>query len=253
LEYYPSPEHRKAAEKFVETFRSDSSVLAILLVGSCARGKATKDSCLDLSVIVKNHDQVKPIIAKSRRACERIDEFKDLRRVGRFSQMDLNVTTGKFNPHERTWTSGPDDFELEIGNTFVYSVVLFERRNAMQNLQSRYLPYYSEELRLKRLEDVKRYMYNNLAHIPLYMPRGLYFASYSRLYNASKEFLQALFIKHRIYPIAYDKWIREQLVDILGQPGIYQSLVGLMQIKDFESTELAEKGEELKMMGKRYL
>lgn len=28
--------------------------------------------------------------------------------------------------------------------------------------------------------------------------------------------MQALFIARRTYPIAYDKWIREQVVDILG-------------------------------------
>ncbi len=54
--------------------------------------------------------------------------------------------------------------------------------------------------------------------------RGLYFQAFDRLYNAHQEFLQALFISRRTYPIVYNKWIHEQIVDILHLPELYESI-----------------------------
>lgn len=52
LPAYPGVYHQKAAEKFAAFFRGRPGVEAILLVNSCARGKASPDSCLDLAVIL---------------------------------------------------------------------------------------------------------------------------------------------------------------------------------------------------------
>ena len=38
-------------------------------------------------------------------------------------------------------------------------------------------------------------------------------------------------------PIAYDKWIQEQIVDILGLPELYNQLLRLFEIRNFESHE----------------
>ena len=99
---------------------------------------------------------------------------------------------------------------------------------------------------------VRRYCLNNLQHIPTYVERGLYFQSFDRLYNAYREFLQALFIARRTYPIAYNKWIREQIVDILGLPQLYPQLTHLFEIKRFESDELAQKGQEVERLLAEY-
>ncbi|MGQ0550655.1 MAG: nucleotidyltransferase domain-containing protein [Armatimonadota bacterium] len=48
---YPSPEHARAAESVVEFFSVESGVAAVLLVGACARRKATRDSDLDILVL----------------------------------------------------------------------------------------------------------------------------------------------------------------------------------------------------------
>jgi predicted nucleotidyltransferase len=50
---YPTLEHRKAAEAFVEFFTANYQIDAVLLVNSCARGKATRDSCLDIVVLAQ--------------------------------------------------------------------------------------------------------------------------------------------------------------------------------------------------------
>ena len=82
-------------------------------------------------------------------------------------------------------------------------------------------------------------------HIPLYVNRGLHFQAFDRFYNAIGEFLQALFIAHRTYPIAYDKWIREQVEEILGLTELYRKLVKFFEITSFESQEIAAKAEDL--------
>ena len=99
---------------------------------------------------------------------------------------------------------------------------------------------------------VRGYCLNNLHHIPLYIERGLYFQSFDRLYNAYQEFLQALFISRRTYPIAYNKWIREQIEEILGLPELYAQLSHLFEIKRFESAELADKALEVEQLLEKY-
>jgi hypothetical protein len=72
------------------------------------------------------------------------------------------------------------------------------------------------------------------------------------LYHAFQEFLQALFIAHRTYPIAYDKWIREQVEDILGLPELYRELPALFEYRRFESDELLEKAKRLERLLAEY-
>lgn len=49
----------------------------------------------------------------------------------------------------------------------------------------------------------------------------------------------------RTYPIAYDKWIREQVEKILGMPKLYRQLLRLFEIERFEGSEIACKAEDL--------
>ena len=100
---------------------------------------------------------------------------------------------------------------------------------------------------------VRGFCINNLDHIPLFVERGLYFQSFNRLYDAFREFLQALFISRRTYPIAYDKWIREQIEEILGMPDLYFRLPALLEISHFESDEIAQKAQELRALVEEHL
>lgn len=253
MKYYPTVRHEKAANRMIEIFGKDKRVMSILLTCSCARGKASKESCLDLCIIVKNEKDIKNIKSKFNKVYNQDKIFKELLKVAIYSHIDLDVTDGKIALTERGWTSGPDEYELQIGNIFAYSVVLFDRNNYFKKLKKKYFPYYSEKLRKKRLEETKKYMYNNLDHIPIYIKRGLYFQAFKRLYDATREFLQALFIKNKQYPIAYDKWIKEQLVEIFHKPKLYQEFVTLYEIKKLESNELIEKADKLKKLAKKYL
>ncbi len=253
---YPTEEHARAAHAIAEFFSAFSEVEAVLLVGSTARGKASRDSCLDVLVLARPEVLVTERAAWERRWSEhyeRADVFRVLRRVGLYSHVDLDFADGSFRPGPHGWTSGPDNFELEIGNTLAYSAPLWRRGRYLDELRAHWLPYYGEPLRGRRLAMVRQYCFNNLDHIPPYVERGLYFQSFKRLCDAFGEFLQALFIARRTYPIAYDKWIREQIEEILGLPELYEQLPRLFEIGRFESRELARKAADLRRLFDRYV
>lgn len=253
---YPTIEHERAAEAIVNFFSVYDKADAVILTGSCARAKATRDSCLDIAILVLPEVLSTEKVVLEKRWSDFYETekvFKTLRQVGKYSHVDLDFIDGCFVPHPRGWTSGPDEFELEIGNYIVYSVPLWERGNCLERLKARWLPYYDESLRRKRLNMVRRYCLNNLEHIPLFVDRGLYFQAFHRLYDAFREFLQILFIARRTYPIAYDKWIREQIEDILGLPGLYKQLPRLFEIEHFESLEISQKVMDMNHLLEEYV
>jgi predicted nucleotidyltransferase len=252
---YPTSEHKAAADTIVDFFVSNYKIDAVLLVNSCARGKATRDSCLDIVTLAKPEESRSPLgtleagwmeLEKSNPA------IKALYQVGKYSVVHPDFIHGLFRPTEQEEAAGPDDFEIEIGNFLAYSVPLWQGSDYYSQLKAEWLPYYGEKLRQQRLDKVRWYCLNNLHHIPLYIDRGLYFQSFDRLYNAYREFLQALFIARRTYPIAYNKWIREQIEEILGLPELYAQLSHLFEIKHFESHEIATKAKEVEELLEKY-
>jgi predicted nucleotidyltransferase len=252
---YPTPEHQRAAGAIVDFFSTQFEVDAVLLVNSCARGRATRDSCLDILVLAQ------PDTLQARRAAwqNRWEQFEQanaaleqLRHAGQYSVVHLDFSDGVFTPEERDEAAGPDSFELGPGNFLAYSVPLWQGSAYLAQLKREWLPYYNEALRRERLSMVRHYCLNNLHHIPLYLERGLYFQSFDRLYNAYREFLQALFISRRTYPIAYNKWIREQIVEILNLPELYERLPRLLEIEHFESPEIGEKAREVEQLLAEY-
>lgn len=252
---YPTPEHKAAADVIVDYFVSNYKIDAVLLVNSCARGKATRDSCLDIVVLAKpdpSQSQLQDLEAGWEKLEKSNEEIQALYKVGKYSVVHPDFIHGIFVPSEQDEAAGPDDFEVEIGNFLAYSVALWQGSNYLTQLKKQWLPYYSEELRGKRLDRVRWYCLNNLHHIPLYIERGLYFQSFDQLYNAYREFLQALFIAHRTYPIAYNKWIREQVEEILGLPELYTQLSHLFEIKRFDSAEIADKAKEVAELLEKY-
>lgn len=246
---YPTREHQHAAEAIVDFFSGNRAVEAVCLICSCARGRASRDSCLDILVLGRPETMV-TAQTTFQEAWETFYEtasiFRDLAAVGKYSHVDLELSDGDFTPTPHSWVGGPDEFELVVGNYIAYSVPLYEKGDYFQTLRAKWLPYYAEGLRCERLSMVRKYCLNNLDHIPLYVERGLYFQCFNRFYDAFREFLQALFIARSTYPIAYDKWIQEQIVEILGSPELYAQLVGLLEIRDFESDEILDKAETLK-------
>jgi hypothetical protein len=65
------------------------------------------------------------------------------------------------------------------------------------------------------------------------------------LHKAFEEYVQALFIAHKTYPLAYNKWIKYQVVDLLRKPELYSSLSPILSIKNIESREINENAKML--------
>ena len=252
---YPTLEHQKAAELITAYFVENYHIDAVLLVNSCARGKATRDSCLDIIMLAKpgeGRSQLNELEAGWVALERSSDVIQNLYNVGKYSVVHPDFISGNFTPLEQDEAAGPDDFELQIGNFLAYSSPLWQGSDYFTQLKKKWLPYYNEELRLQRLERVRWFCLNNLHHIPLYVDRGLYFQSFDRLYNAYQEFLQALFIARRTYPIAYNKWIHEQVVELLELPELYKQLTHLFELKNFESAEISNKAREVEELLEKY-
>lgn len=252
---YPSLPHAAAAAAITAFFSAQPGVCNVLLTNSCARGRATRDSCLDILVLVRPEVDGALLEQSWSRFHEGAPEFAALHAVGRFSEVHLDLADGRFAPRERGWTSGPDPFEIELGNYLVYAVPLWTcpADDYWSQLREAWLPYYGDDLRTERLAGALKYLHNDLDHIDLYVPRGLHFQSLNRLHCAFREFLQALFIARRVYPIAYDKWIREQLVEILGEPDLYRQCVQVLTVAQLEGDELIHKADHLRRLAAQFL
>jgi hypothetical protein len=119
----------------------------------------------------------------------------------------------------------PTAFEVEVGNRIAYALPLENAGSHFRQLQSQWLPYYSDDRRRSRLAMVHAACLYDLDHIPLLRRRGLHFHAFDRLYKGFQVFLHALFIAHRTYPIAYNMWIREQIEDRVQLPELYRDLM----------------------------
>ncbi len=175
---YPTELHEKSAIEITEFFSRIEDVKAVLLTCSCARGVATSDSCLDIAVLLPFDLDVKrkeEIITCWNKEHESNKLFKQLRIVGKYSHIDLGFINGDFKEGYHCWASGPDEFEVEIGNYVYYSKPLYEKDDYFEKLRNKWLPYYNDQLRKERFEMVKGYFLNNLHHIPVYVDRELYF------------------------------------------------------------------------------
>jgi hypothetical protein len=213
---------------------------------------ASPDSCVDIAVLVppealasfnegEQHERAASFLA-SDPAC------MDLASSVPWSAIDLDFFSGEFAPTEHTWTSGPDGYELEIGNRLAWIHPMLLRGPRFKSVQTRHLPYYDEDLRYSRLTSTIAFAANNLDHIVPFAKRGLLFQALKRLCHALEEYLQALFIHRRIYPIAYDKWIREQIVDILDEPAIYDELACILALPSLTLTALRERALRLRAL-----
>lgn len=250
---YPTPEHAAAAESICAFFAGRRETGAVVLVNSCARGRATPESDLDMVVLAPSGQ-----VTAELQACWELFRAQDahiaaLLALGPLQVLHLDVEESTIAVPDHLADEYPDGFELVIGNWIARGVPLWERDGFHQELQRRWLPYYDDALRMRRLAEVRATCLDQLVHIPGYVDRELHFQAFARLWRAFQLFLQALFIHRRTYPIAYDKWIREQVEGILGLPELYAQLPGLFEIGRFESNEIMHKGEALQRLLDEYI
>lgn len=250
---YPTLEHERAAHAIRDFFAGQPAVDLVLLTNSCARGKATPDSCLDIAVIVEEGTPVVPLETGWWAFHATAPAVAALGAVGAFSDVHLDILDLKVEPPDHPEDEYPDDFEVMIGNYLIYAVPLRDRGDRLGRLREGWVPYYGEELRAARLARAIWCCRLHLDHIPLYVARGLWYQALDRLHLAVRAFLQALFISRRTYPIAYNKWLHEQVVEILGLPDLYRQLPLLFAISDITGTELNDKAAALHALADAYL
>src|SRR5215469_8367825 len=248
--------HREVAELAGDFFSAQSSLDTFLVVNSCARGRAVAGSDLDLAVLIKPTaagQEVQSLTALWQGFMATHPLVQRFRSTGRFTQVHVDVFDGRMVPTVWDDGGGPDSFEVEIGNRIAYAAPLHEAGRYFRELQSHWLPYYGEELRLSRLTMVREECARDLEAIPFNLKRGLYFQAFDRLYKAFQEFLQALFVARRTYPLAYNKWIREQVTEWLSLPKLYEQLPPILSVRNIQGPELGEKADALRTLLERWI
>lgn len=240
---YPTATHARAADEALVFLRRLSGVDAVLLVNSCARGRALPTSDLDLAVLAASPKEKTRLEEKWADHYRALRVFRDLERLSEFACIHVDFFDGAFR-HE-PWDSGggPDSFELEIGNWIAHGRSLFERNERISEIRKAWLPYYSDELRSSRLEMVTAACRMDLVRTRHYVERRLPFQAFENLYKALREFLQGFFIHERVYPLSYTKWLGEQLEPLPGGRSLYERLPGVLQIGELCGREMIAKAE----------
>ena len=121
---FPTEEHAEAAHIVADYASTLENVDTILVVNSCARGKATEASDLDMAILLtppidENHMEL--MWLEHANANLKVQEFCER---SPFSAIHLDFFDGTFEPAIWDDGGGPDDFEIEIGNRVCYPVPL---------------------------------------------------------------------------------------------------------------------------------
>ncbi len=246
---FPTILHKETAKLVRDYFLSIPDVDTVLIVNSCARGQAVPESDLDFAILVKPGTtliEIKNIEANWQIYADTEPAFLKYKQSHEFAHLHLDVIDGNYTPAIAEIGVVPDSLEIEIGNQVCYSAPLGKAGSYFRELQNKWLPYYDEELRLQRLTMTRNACEYDLNHIPLFIERGLHFQAFDILYKAFQEYLQALFIANKTYPIAYNKWIKEQVVKWLNKPNLYPKLAPILSVSNIESNEVNEKAKILR-------
>lgn len=246
---FPTPLHHDMANLVGDYFYKLHEVDTVLVVNSCARGQAVPESDLDMAILMKSQSSAldRNILEKDwLQFVSGEDLFLKFKQSSPYAHMHLDLIAGQYTPGLIANGEPIDYFEVEIGNQVCYAAPMGEIGDHFIALKKQWLPYYPDELRQTRLTAIHQACEYDLDHIPFFVRRGLYFHALDVLHQAFQKYLQALFIRHKTYPIAYNKWIKEQIVGVLNLPDLYHQLPPLLSISDIESTEINDKAKTLK-------
>jgi len=246
---FPTQLHQDTAALIRDYFLAVPVVDTVLVVNSCARGLATPESDLDFAILIKP-GTTPPEISSIENSWQTYSKsqptFLKYKQSTQFAHIHLDIIDGNYTPKPIEKGEPIDYFEVEVGNQICYSASLDNAGLYFQELQSKWLPYYNEELRLERFTKIRAACTYDLDHIPFFIKRELYFQALDILHKAFQEYLQALFIAHKTYPIAYNKWIKEQVVKWLKKPDLYPKLPPILSIVDIESNQINDKAKMLR-------
>jgi len=248
---FPTKLHQDAAALIRDYFMTIPGVDTVLVVNSCARGQAVPESDLDFAILVEPEitpDERRNIENAWQIYSQTQQTILKYKQSHRFAHLHLDVIDGNYEPQNMGDGEPIDYFEIEIGNQICYSAPMHTSGAYFRTLQDKWLPYYNEELRMQRLQMTKEACAYDLDRIPVFVKRELYFQSFDILYKAFQEYLQSLFIAKSVYPIAYNKWIKEQVAKWLHMPDLYKALSPILSITNIESNQINDKAGDLRML-----
>ena len=241
---FPTSLHEDAASVVHEYFSKLPDIDTVLVVNSCARGQAVADSDLDFAILATPQTSASRIASVQKKWNKFSSENKVIAKYAassKFAHLHLDVISGEYTPTVLEVGVASDYFEVEIGNQICYSAPMGNIGEHFRILREKWLPYYDEKLREQRFPMLKKACQYDLDHIPIFMGRQLYFQAFDILCKAFQEYLQVLFVGRRVYPIAYNKWIRYQIESILGDDDLYRRLPPILSVSNIESSEINKK------------
>lgn len=245
---FPTSLHQHAAEAIRDYFLNIPQVDTVLIVNSCARGHAVPESDLDVAILATagaGAEEIGRMEADWLRFAARHETILEFKQSMVYRHVHLDVISGLYEPAPIEIAEPLSYFEVEIGNQVCYSAPMGGEGNHFKAIKQQWLPYYNESLRLERLEMAKQACEYELNHIPLYVKRGLHFHAFDILWKAFQSYLLTLFIAEKTYPIAYNKWIKEQVVNILNKPDLYAKLPPVLSVRNLESNEINDNVQML--------
>jgi len=246
---FPTTLHRDAAEVVQDYFLTLPIIDTVLIVNSCARGLAVPESDLDFAILAKP-GTAKKEIEKAEAAWQIFSNnhatISNYKKSSPYAHLHLDIIDGNYIPATIEPGEPIDYFEIEIGNQICYSAPMGIAGEYFRELQSKWLPFYNEELQQQRFKASAGACEYDLDHIPFFIKRELYFQAFDLLYKAFQEYLRTLFIANKIYPIAYNKWIKEQVVKWLNKPDLYPKLSPVLSVSNIESDGINNKARLLR-------
>ena len=248
---FPTQLHAAVAKNIQGFFADQGIVDTVLAVNSCARGQAVPESDLDFAILLKakftksDRKKLENEWLKFSRTNKSILSYKA---SGPYAHLHLDLIDGRYAPGKIEIGEPINYFEIEIGNQIGHSAPLNQPGEHYMALREKWLPYYNETLRLERLKSLHEACAYDLNHIALFVKRGLYFQAFDILCKAFQEYLQLLFIANKTYPISYNKWVREQVVNWLNKPQLYPKLAPVLSVKNIESIEILEHAKMLRQL-----
>jgi hypothetical protein len=182
---FPTKLHEDLAELTRNYFTAIPDVDTVLVVNSCARGQAVPESDLDMAILV-NPDtavaEMKNIEGSWQAYIENQPTFLNYKESSPFAHLHLDIINGNYTPTTIERGEPIDYFEIEIGNQICYSAPMENAGSYFKTLQSKWLPYYNEELRLQRLRMIDDACNFDLDHV-LFLSKESFIFRRSKFYT----------------------------------------------------------------------